>query len=222
MTGSFTLTLDTTAPQITWGGVLDPIASEDMTVFYTVDEPGVLDATLRLIDGRNVAMTVYADRLVVRVPDDAQEQDATVRVTLRDDVLNTRTTDLVVRVVGTVGAEPPPSYVPPAGPPSPPRRVRRIVPAFQRRNVRGSSRYGRTTVSVAATLTRGYVSSEYVLPTRTTVNMLHDWLSSTTTYRSAGRGVSTRIEGKLQATFTVHKRPEGPGFEDELILLDLL
>jgi hypothetical protein len=221
VSGSFQLTLDTNAPRITWGAVVDPIASEDMTVFYAVDEPGVYDATLKLIDGRNVPMTVYSDRLVVRVPDDAQEQDATVHVTLRDNVWNSRTADLTVRVVGSGGVVQPPPYVPPTGLPSPPERTRHTVPPFQRRNARASSRYGQTTVAATPTITLGRVSSEYVLPSRTTVTMLHGLAVGTSTYRSTG-GVSTRKQGKLQATFTVRKRPEGRGFEDELFLLDLL
>ena len=72
------------------------------------------------------------------------------------------------------------------------------------------------------TITTGLLSSTYTRPSRTTVTMMHGLLTSRSAYRTAATGVSTRIEGKLGARFTTHKRPEGPGFEDELILLDLL
>lgn len=218
MTSTFQLNLDTTPPAITWGAVVDAVGSEEMTVYYTVNEPGVTSAELRMIDGRNVGMTVLSDRLTVVIPDDALEQNATVRVVLRDSAGNTATSDLPVHVVGLTGPPSPAPYAPPPGLPSPPERTRHIVTGFERTRGRLGSAYGQTTVG--RRLVIGRLSSEHI-PPAPSLRFRFSSLSMSATHTVRAE-VSTRSMGKLSAAFSVHKRPEGPGTEDDLILLDLL
>jgi hypothetical protein len=208
--------LDTAAPVITWGAVSDAIASEELTMAYTLDEPAVTAAELRLIDGRVLPMVVEPTRLRIVIPDDAQEQDATVRVYLRDAVDNSATVNRVVRVIGTVGpTPPPPPSAPPIGPraPSAPARVIRTAPS----RARGRSSYASTAVVVSAS--RLYVWTVYNGPEQ---NWWWTWgearVSSTTTVRAA---VSTSETGKLGARMIVRRR-DAPSTEDEMIFLDLL
>lgn len=216
MTGTFQLTLDTRPPVITWGAVSDPIASEEMTVYYALDELGVVSAVVQLVDGRELPMDVYADRLVVTLPDDAPESNATVHVVLRDDVWNTTTADLPVHITGPTGAPPP--YVPPTGLPSPPQRVPARVIRFEPDVVRGSSTYGQTAVS--RSVSRGRVRSRYVLPLpRTRRIFAAVSVSDTFTVRGAVSGVET---GKPSSVFTIRRRPDGPDTEAALAALGLL
>lgn len=213
---TWVITLDTTAPQITWGAVDGAVGGEELTVFYTVDEPGVVSATATLRDGRVLPMTVLADRFTVELPDDTPDGNVTVSVLLRDDVLNSRTSTLPVYVAGVIGPEPPP-YVPPTGLPSPPERTRHMVDMGRTRG-RLRSSYEQTAVLTSTTHAR--VRSRYIVP-RPRHRSIYESLTVTSVYGVLGR-VSTRSGGKLAETYTVRKRPEGPGTEDELILLDLL
>lgn len=216
MSSSFQLTLDTTAPQITWGAVVDPNASEQMTVFYTVTEPGVTQATVTLVDGRSLPMQILPDRLLVTLPDDAPEGDATVHVVLRDSVWNTATSDLPVRVTGTTGA--PPAYVPPVGLPSPPARVPHHVIRFEPSTARASSSYGQTAVQQSVSVLG--VSSRYVLP-RPRTRTIFSVATLTDTFTASARvsGVET---GKPSSADVVRKRPDGPDTEAALAALGLL
>lgn len=216
---TFQLRLDTAPPQITWGAVLDPIASEEMTVFYTVNEPGVISAEVRLVDGRNLPMQVYADRLVISLPDDAPESDATVHVLLRDSVHNTATADLPVHVSGPTGpVEPPPPYTPPVGLPHPPERVPARVIRPEPSTAHGSSTYGQT--AVLASVTRGNTRSRYVVP-RPRTRRIFAAVSVTDNF-TVRAAVSTRSEGKPSSAVVVRKRPDGPDTEAALAALGLL
>lgn len=219
MTGTFVLTLDTTPPEIAWGAVLDPVASEEMTVFYTVTEPGVISAEVRLVDGRHLPMQVYVDRLVIELPDDAPESDATVRVVLRDELDNTATADLPVRITGPTGpVEPPPPYTPPVGLPHPPERVPARVIRPEPSAVHGSSTYGQT--AVLASVTRGNTRSRYVVP-RPRTRRIFAAVSVTDNFTVRAR-VSTRSEGKPSSAVVVRKRPDGPDTEAALAALGIL
>jgi hypothetical protein len=216
MTGTFQLTLDTTAPQIAWGAVLDPVASEEMTVYYTVTEPGVISAVVRLVDGRELPMQVYADRLVITLPDDAPESDATVHVVLRDSVWNTATADLPVHVTGPTGA--PPAYVPPVGLPSPPERVPARVIRFDASAARASSAYEQTAVLSSTTTARP--RSRYILPIPRTRRIFSAVTASDNfTVRPE---VSTRSEGKPSSAYTIRRQPDGPDTEAALAALGIL
>lgn len=215
MTGSFQVTLDTTPPAITWGAVADPVASEEMTVYYTLTEPSVFEATITLLDGRTLPMQIYGDRLTVVLPDDAPEGDATVHVVLRDSVWNTATSDLPVRVTGVVSPVGPPA---PVGLPSPPTRAPTRSIDWGDSTAMASSDYSETAVWTSVTRLR--VSSRYVTPTRASWT-IRDRLTLSSSDSVTAR-VSTVETGKLSEDTTIRKRPLGPNAEAELIALGLL
>lgn len=92
------VTLDTTPPRLTWGAPSAAAVAGLLAVGYSVDEPGVAAASLRLADGRRLTMTVAAERLSVVLPADAPAGAATIEALLRDDVGNetTASTDVVL------------------------------------------------------------------------------------------------------------------------------
>lgn len=221
MATPFVLTIDTTAPVVTWGQVLDPNAGEDMTVFYAVDEPGVESAEIMLNGGRIVPMVVAPDRLTVRLPDDAANGQAQVRAYVRDSVGNNATRTLAVMVAGVVGpAVPPPA--PAGGPPMPePERV--VSPPS---SARCGSRY-----SVRATQygrSRARTRSRYASPGPREVPRIRRRMRALTgedrtrVFIAGRESVRTRSDSAAHATTTVVKRPEGPDAEDELFFLGLL
>jgi hypothetical protein len=140
----FTLELDTTAPVVTWGAVGGTTAGELLQVAYTLDDPELLEATLRLVDGREVAMDVLGDRLELLLPADAYNGPATVRALVRDDVGNQATRELVVAITGVPYTPPEPPTPPPApgggGRPRPAReRSRRRVQSRSRLRTRSAA-----------------------------------------------------------------------------------
>lgn len=215
MTSTFQLALDTHAPVITWGSIADPVASEEMTVYYTLTEPGVVQATVTLLDGRALPMQIYGDRLTVVLPDDAPEGDAIVHVVLRDSVANTATSDLPVHVTGTVGPVEPPV---PVGLPSPPTRAPARSIVWEDSTARVSSAYSQTAVWVSVTRLRA--SSRYVTPRRARWTIREELVVGSADGLTVR--VSTRSECKLSEDTTIRKRPLGPGIEAELIALGLL
>lgn len=123
MASGFQVVLDTTAPQLTWGAVAGTTAGELLTIGYSIDEPALTAATLRLADGREQPMTVAADRLTALLAPDTPSGWAQVIAVVRDDVDNERTAVLPVLLAGVA---PPPVQRPPSqGPPAALRRPRR-------------------------------------------------------------------------------------------------
>lgn len=114
MSASFPLTLDTHAPQVTWGDPTGTQPGEVLHVPYTLDEPGLLSATIKLRDGRELPMVVGASELTVEIPLDNVAGDAEVAAAVRDDVWNEATARMTVRLEGVVLPEPSP---PPEGSP---------------------------------------------------------------------------------------------------------
>lgn len=210
MPASFGLGLDTTAPRVTWGAVVDPVASEEMSVQYLLDEPGVERAEIELRDGRVLSMVVEATRLVVLLPADAPEGAATVRLYVVDDVLNAATRELVVAISGVLPETPAPT---PSGMPR--------VPNVQ--IVSGGSSVARVvdSYSVAVTVAGGSaarVRSRYVAPTRRAIRWrsiagLDSTTGTTGNVRSAPSGAL------VGSSDVVTRRPEGPRAEEEIALL---
>lgn len=115
MTGAFVLTLDTTAPVVTWGAVDGTTAGELLTVLYTIDEPGITSARLELRDGRRLDMDVAADRLTVLLPADLPDGPATLRAFVADEVLNTAQRTVLLHLTGTIVTPAPEPGGAPAG-----------------------------------------------------------------------------------------------------------
>jgi hypothetical protein len=203
--------LDTTAPVVTWGDPTGAVLGEELHVPYVSDED-LAYAELRLTDGRVLVMAITPTELVVQLPDDTPEGLAVIGVT--DDVGNEAQHQ--VAVSGIIVVEPP--YVPPTGLPHPP--VVEPVPVTEAPSrVRASARY-----SVAATAT----DSSRLLTFTT-------WRSpGQRSWRWASRSVASTNWTAVQAQFsdpshassrtadTVDKRPEGPGAEEDLLILGLL
>jgi hypothetical protein len=155
--GAFRLRLDTHAPQLTWGAIAGTHAGELLRVAYSLDEPRVDSATLRLPDGRQVAMLVRADRLEALVPYDAPTGRARITARLLDDVGNQATAELALDVAGGVGPAPAPTALPRVQPspgrsrpeaPTPEREVRVRTRAVASSSSRVTARReGRTTVT---------------------------------------------------------------------------
>lgn len=206
--------LDTTAPVVTWGPPSDVIASEEMTIPYAVNEPGIESADILLGDGRVVPLAVAADALSATLPDDAPEGWATVRAYVVDDVGNRATRTLQVYVTGVIPTQP--SAAP--GLPHPPvfePELHRSEPS------RAATRSIYALGAMVSTTARGGTRSAYVTPTpRALATVAHldlrvSWTSSATLATSSSRATARSQD-------MVRKRPEGPDAEDELFLLGLL
>lgn len=90
------LTLDTTAPTVSFGEPTGTTGGELFHIPYTSDEP-IAAATLRLRDRRTLTMNVLADALEVLLPADTPEGQATVAAA--DDVGNAATTIVLLQGV---------------------------------------------------------------------------------------------------------------------------
>lgn len=109
---AFELRLDTRAPVVAWGTPGGTFAGELLQIGYTSDEP-IAAARLRLADGRNLTVTVAADRVSVLLPYDAPAGLADLYVS--DKVLN-ETRSLRVDVQSGVAPTPAPGGAPTLGP----------------------------------------------------------------------------------------------------------
>lgn len=214
MSGAFTLALDTRAPQITWGPPDGADAGEELTVPYVLDEPDLESAEIELGDGRVLPMELRPGVLAVTLPFDTPDGPTTVRAYVRDSVWNEATRTLTV-MVGGVPVEPPPV---PAGLPSPPQRtVRRISDVSV-----GTLSADDVVRAISPSITRATVRSRYLAPdqrilrsvTRGRVESGPDALAvAVPVLAGAAAGADSDA---------VWRRPEGPGAEEDFILLDLL
>lgn len=214
MTAGFTLSLDTTAPEVTWGAVDGAVASEEMAVEYLLSEPGVDHAEAELRDGRVLPMTVQATRLVVTLPDDAPEGLATIRLYVVDDVLNGAARTLAVSISGVIPVEPAPT-----GRGGLPRVRPRVVRSEPSRAATASTYEVRARVVTTSALR---VRSRYVAPTQRTIRWRSvGYLDSATALVGHARSMPSVVD--LNSATTVSRRAEGPRAEEEiLLLLDLL
>jgi hypothetical protein len=216
---SFTLTLDTHAPVVTWGPVTDPNAGEDMTVLYSLNEPALDHATFTLIDGRVLSMTDLGDRLTVHLPDDAPDGPAVVSAYVVDDVLNAATRTLSV-VVSGVPFTPPTPPAPTQGgfPGARPRPAPTVIHSSS--SCQTGSRPDRVTVRQHTT-TAVRPRVRYTAPSQRTIRQRTSARSASSA-RLAATVPLVSSAAATGGTATLWKRPEGPGAEDDLILLGLL
>lgn len=216
MPGSLLLTLDTTAPVVTWGPVDGADASLDLTVLYTVDEPGIDHAEIELLDDRVLPMVVAADRLTVTLPDDAPQGAATIRAYVIDAVDNAAVRTLVIGVGGVLPPPPPTEVTPTGGMPQPP--ISRVD--FGRSGARARSVY--TVRCTTSYVCGGEGGSLYTTPSHDVgwniVLALPDGFEYTV---RRGQVAFTDSATSGERTF-VRRLPEGGGGDEELLLLDLL
>lgn len=125
MAASFTLALDTHAPQVTWGEATGLGPGELLRVPFELDEPAMQSATVRLADGRVLTMVVSGSELQLELPTDTPAGDALVSAVVRDDVWNQAAVTTTVRLEGLILPDEPPPPVQPVAPGSPdPDRLR--------------------------------------------------------------------------------------------------
>jgi hypothetical protein len=208
------LQLDTHAPVVTWGTVEDAEADFELRVGYTLNEPGITSAEIRLLDGRVLPMDVQPTYLSVQLPADTPNGWTQVTAYVQDDVLNTAARSLVVNVVG-VEAPPPPA---PTGAPTRLRPQPRVI--VDESVVRGASEDAVRAIVPTLSVARG--RSFYLAPTVRTVRHFSTVRGATapdmvfvTVAPLAGRGAGSSAD-------VIWRRPEGPRAEGDLIaLLDL-
>jgi hypothetical protein len=151
--------------------------------------------------------------LVVTLPFDTPEGPTTVRAYVRDDVWNEATRTLTV-VVGGVPVEPPPVPTPSA---PPQRTVRRISGLSV-----GTLSADDVVRAISPSITRAAVRSRYLAPDQRTLRSVTLGRAETGPDALAVAAPSlggTAAGGDGDA---VWKRPEGPGAEEDFILLGLL
>lgn len=223
MSGSFLLTLDTHAPQLTWGATSGTTAGELLHLEYMLDEPGVQSATITLGDGRELALTDTGSVLEALLPADTPNGAGTVRVVVRDEVWNTHTYTRVLLLAGVVvEPTPAPDQTPaPAGglPRREPRRRQpeaRTVTTRARLTARGRA----SAVAhppVPSSVIRIPSSGSRIFGSRSTRVDLHAGARSRLAARLPVSRDSTRRLGTRASVI----RRDGPSPED-LLLLELL
>lgn len=213
------LTLDTRAPRVTWGPAGGTTAGELLEVLYDVDELGVVDAQLRLADGRQLAMLVEPGRMSVLLPADTPAGWATVSAQLVDDVGNQDTAATSVLLRGAV--------VPPVPRPAPgwPAPAPQLAPT---RTVTTSGRLlvvGRTAVDRSPAATTSMLLVRSNTRRRVAPTLAPRWrLVSEATVELVSSSTVAAADGRRRAlsmsSATRIRRREGT--EEEALLLGLL
>lgn len=211
MSAWLNLTLDTTAPVVTWGAVTDANAGEIMSVEYLVNEPGITSAEIELQDGRIIPMDVGPSLLTVELPNDTPQGNSTVRAHVQDDVLNTAVRTLVVFTTGVIAPVEEPVRT------SAPFQVTPELKSSTTRSQTGSSarvtRALTTSSSLAFTRTRWLMPSERVKRSRSRL-----WAVTHETWNYSNRVETSRAATSASGD-VIRRRGEGPGGEDDLMLL---
>lgn len=214
MSGVFQLRLDTAAPTVTFGAVGGTTAGELLQINYTISEPSITTASIRLADGRTLALEVLSDRLQVLLPPDTPDGNATVTVHTADDVGNTRTQTQVVVLHGTV-------VVPPVIEPSPFTPQPPMEHPFRRRRGHAVVRTTtRTRIRAQQHDEAAVIASSNERITRAALRSTTEALAVTNSRTRVRRRDTSRAQ-VTEAT-AIARRFVGRGEEDDLILLGLL
>lgn len=221
MSGHFVLTLDTTAPTVTFGAAGGTTAGELLELLYTVDEPGVESASIKLADNRVLALDVLSDRFQVLLPADTPDGLGRVTVKTVDAYLNRRTQTQNVQLHGVIVV--PPDEPPVTDPfvPAPPSQPARRRPTIERRRDHAVVRI--TTRSRI----RAELHDEATIIARSDETIDRSTDHSTAEVTSATRS-RTRVRrrdtstARVTETTAIAKRFRGQGEEDDLIFLGLL
>lgn len=206
------VTLDTTAPSVTFGASSGAFAGGFLQLAYTTDEP--VARAIMAIGSRQLIMSVLADRLTADVPIDWPA--GFVSITVEDDLANDRRYDHVVEIDSEAVATPQaaPAYAAVGLGSTVPHRVE---PLFWEVVVRVTERVATTTRVTArsrhdarsATATRGVLAAQLHLDLATTVDARNAVAASTQTAVAVTSRVTARVRHR-----------DGP--EIEALLLDLL
>lgn len=211
MTNSFTLELDTTAPVVTFGPPSNTDAGETLTVPFLLSEPDTVTAQLQLADGRLVDGEISGGSVMVDLPLDTPEGLATLRLHVRDDVLNEADRVLVIPVTG-VATRPPRTY------PSPGESIPSLpaLPEDTHHHVRSSQ-----PVRTRTATTRGVRTSAARVGVHGRVGLAAHHVASGPLRIRTGAGVSRRgrAASTLVTVVTSHQLSrlrEGPQTEAEI------
>lgn len=212
MASSVVLTLDTRAPQVTFGAVGGAEAGQLLQVAYTVDEVGVSGAVLQLPGGAGtLTMDVFSDRVEVNLPPDTIGGTGHAVISTVDDVLNVEDFTLDVPIVGIIAASPPPPSQGLPTAPVPPRRRKRRSPMVVESTARVTRTSSARSQARVTAVHRGFQSNRM----ETTA------IEGRATHRiSSSRIMKTPV--RIVEVTAISRRSEGPRTEDELIFLDLL
>lgn len=209
----FILTLDTTAPVITWGPVDGAVLGEQFSILYLINEPGVVSAELQLQDGRVLEMEVWPDRLVVQLPDDAPDALATVAVLVRDEVGNEAVRTTQVPISGAPVVVPGPVGIPAGGlPGEEPKRFRRTVA-----HLRSTYRVIHGGASARSSLR---TTARYTVHRSNAIRSDSRLIARSRS--RAGVLVTSTSRVTERQRWTVEKRSEGPRAEEDLLILGIL
>lgn len=215
MGSSVVLTLDTRAPQVTFGAVGGAEAGQLLQVGYTVDEVGVSGAVVQLPGGGGtLTMDVLADRVEVNLPPDAVEGTAHVVISTLDDVLNAEDFTLDVPIVGIIAAAPPPPAS--QGLPTAPAPARR-----SHRRRRSHAHVGSASIVTRSGSTRSQARVTAVHRGFQSIRMETTAVAGCATHRISSSRIM-KSPSRIMEVTAITRRPEGPRTEDELIFLDLL
>lgn len=213
MSTFFVIRLDTTAPVVTWGPVDGAVLGEQFTIQYLLDDGEIVNAELQLVDSRTLVMDIEPDRLLVQLPDDAPEGLATVRALARDDVGNEAWRTIDVPISGVIPVAPGLPGIPAGGlPGDEPKRFKRAVARLR-------SHY-HVIHGGATRRSRVRATARYTVHRSTAVRSDSRLIARSRT--RAGVIVTSTSRVTLRQTWTVEKRPEGPGTEEDLIVLGIL
>lgn len=215
----FLLTVDTTAPVVTWGEATGAVAGAGFSIPYTLDEPTaqIASATLTLADARELALTDNGSSLAVALPPDTPEGNATVTANVTDDVGNTAQRTHVVYLTGAVVVPEEPTVTPASGRPK--RRSYRSVRSVST----GVLRADRTLRTIAArgstAALTGTTSLRRVAGTRGVA--LRSALNASSTGLARAR-LTTGANLLASTTTGIAHRAEGPRTEEEIVSLLLV
>jgi hypothetical protein len=197
------ITLDTTAPVVTWGEPDGAVLGETFTIAYACDEP-IYSPELRLSDGRVLAMADDGTTLSVELPLDTPEGVATVSVA--DDLGNEAHRAVVLS--GVVPVPPPAPTTAPAGGLPVPAEHHHLGATQARASSRTviRQRLGHASVIRARTADRQRAAVHSV----ERVTARTHWAPATT----LTHGTRATLAGAQR----IDKRSEGPEAEAELLL----
>lgn len=215
------ITLDTSAPEVTWGATTGTTAGELFQIGYELDEPDATLATLTLADARQLPMAVGGSFLQVLLPPDTPSGPATVNLLVEDDLGNQAERTTVVMLIGAAGAAPIP--VGPTGAPQGREAVRPPQPAEGRLLTSGSraatsTRYRSDPEQPLLLFTAAHLQSRYEVAPGRVVRSPSSRAALPTINRvgRAQRRLETTATGRSAAVVT--SRRDGPDLE-LLILL---
>lgn len=214
---SFQLTLDTTAPVITWGAISGATPGQTLSVAYTINEPGVVSAEFIDAENQSHPVTVFADHFECELPDDIAHGQGRLRVLVRDDVDNEAYREQNVRVRTVAPAS---SEVPRTTPDRLYGPHRRAVPA--RKVFLSRTHTGSDARISAREINRSEATTASSISLRGRSTRASEARTSVSTFRVTGSGTQVRSFSTTSSTRSDIRLRRHDAPDEEALLLDLL